>query len=105
LERKSAVFNAKKNLNKKLSDCAKLIDVNVLDELQAYLHAMERSIASLVALAPEGIDSFTEEPMDGEAEELYEGKDEDTLLYTTDGYAYYYDESGTAQWYDLEATE
>jgi hypothetical protein len=79
LERKNAELSTKEDVSKILSDC--------------------------VTLAPEGLDSFTEEPIGDGADVFYEGGDDGSVLYTTEGYPYYYDDSGVAQWYDPEMAE
>jgi hypothetical protein len=99
------VLNTKEDFSKILSNCATLLDVDVIGELRARVDTTEHSAPWSIAPSPEGLDSVAEEPMGGEADEFYEGGDEDGLFYTTEGYPYYYDDSGIAQWYDPEAAE
>jgi hypothetical protein len=105
LERKNAELSTKEDVSKILSDCVTLLDVDVIGELRARVEIIENPAARSIAPAPEGLDSFTEEPIGDGADVFYEGGDDGSVLYTTEGYPYYYDDSGVAQWYDPEMAE
>jgi hypothetical protein len=105
VEKKTAVLKTKKGLSKMFSDCAELLEIDLLDELWVNVYTMEGSARRFIPLASEGLGASDEGPTTGVEVEPTDDEGASALLYTNEGYPYYIDEQGESHWYYAEEHE